>query len=468
MPLCRVPETLFGMAATTIVGARGKAKDRTGPRSGGSFVAPQTALQVNKRVLYLSLFLVGFGLRIGFVIWKHTYLTVHGGILPFGAEICSIAERIAEGRGFSSPFYIESGPTAWIAPVYPYMMALLFRVFGVWSAASAFAMIALQCMMAGATGISIYALGTRTVGARIGLWASWIWTVSPIFFRWPVSWIWDFTASALLVSWVLVVTLDVAEKGTLKLWLQLGAIWALITLTNPAPLSIMPFTVLVAAYTNYKAGAKWIRPLVYSGALFAALVSPWLIRNYAVFHRPVFMRSNYWFEFHLGNYHFSNGIGYSGKHPNNNPAVLAQYLKWGEPQFIDYYKKDAFDFVRKYPREFLDLTAHRTLWFWDGTSLMYYGPLEWWAPWKFWPLSLLGWLGLLFVLTRRPRGWILLSALLLIYPIPYYLAYPSVKYRHLLEPELLLLSVYFAAVVWGETAGRFTLTRFQSPTLSKS
>ena len=283
----------------------------------------------------------------------------------------------------------------------------------------------------------------------------------PDFFRWPVSWIWDFTASALLVSVAMLITLDAAEQGTKKSWLRLGAIWGLTALINPAPLSVMPVTFLYAAYANYEAGKKWVRPFVYSAALCVAIISPWLVRNYVVFHRPVFLRSNYWFEFYLGNYHFSNGFGFDGKHPNNNPRVLAQYRKWGEPRFIDYYKKDSFDFIREYPAEFLDLTLHRTWWYWDGTSLGYYGRPEWWVPWKFWPLSLLGWFGFLFVLTRRPRGWLLFSALLLIYPIPYYLAYPSVKYRHAIEPELLLLAVYLAFVVRGEIVGRFKL--LQSP-----
>jgi len=39
-----------------------------------------------------------------------------------------------------------------------------------------------------------------------------------------------------------------------------------------------------------------------------------------------------------------------------------------------------------------------------------------------------GWLGLLFVLTRRPRGWLLFAAALLVYPVS--------KYRHAIEPEL--------------------------------
>jgi hypothetical protein len=38
----------------------------------------------------------------------------------------------------------------------------------------------------------------------------------------------------------------------------------------------------------------------------------------------------------------------------------------------------------------------------------------------------------------------------MVYPVPYYLSYCSSRYRHAIEPELLLLSVYFAYVLWGE------------------
>lgn len=189
--------------------------------------------------------------------------------------------------------------------------------------------------------------------------------------------------------------------------------------------------------------------------LFVVVVSPWLIRNYAVFGHPVFFRSNYWFEFHLGNFHYSNGMGFSGKHPNNNPRVLVKYVRLGEWQFIEDAKQEAFQFVREYPGEFADLTLHRTWWFWDGWPTRFQ-TYEWWVPWKFWPLSAVGWLGLIFVLTRRPPGWILFAALLLIYPLPYYFAYPNAKYRHAVEPELLLLGVYFVSVLWGEIAARRT------------
>src|SRR3989449_5747948 len=324
------------------------------------------------RNLYIVLLACGFILRFGFVLWKKTYLGSSNDNLPFGEEICSIADHIVRGQGFSSPFHQDPGPTAWIAPLYPYFVSLIFRIFGSYSTASAVVLLSIQCVIAGATGITIHALSRRTLGPQIGMWAAWIWALSPIFFRWAVSWIWDFAASAFLLSVVFIITLDVAEKNSRKLWLRLGALWAVIALTNPALLSIMPFTFLYAIFVNYRAVRPWFTSLAFAGVLFAALVSPWLIRNERVFGRPVFFRDNFWFEFHLGNYHSSNGMGYTGRHPGVNPAELQKYAAWGEMRYIDYYKQDSLAFVRKYPSEFVDLTLHRTWWFWDGSLLIYW------------------------------------------------------------------------------------------------
>jgi 4-amino-4-deoxy-L-arabinose transferase-like glycosyltransferase len=400
---------------------------------------------VSRYILYALLFGVGFLLRFAFVLWHKTYVFPAGGIY----EDVSIAMRLATGQGFSSPFGLDTGPTAWIAPGYPFLISTVFKAFGVYSTTSMVVILGLQCAMAGATGITIYALGKRTVGERLGLWAAWIWTVSPIFFRWPTTWIWDFAASALLLALILIVTQDVAEKGSLKRWLGLGGLWGVAALTNPALISVLPFTTAYAAFMSRRTGRKWLGGLAVSAVLFAAMIAPWLIRNDIVFGHPVFLRSNYWFEFHLGNYHYSNGMGFSGKHPTKNPIQMNKYVMLGEQGYIAWAKNDAFQFVREYPGEFWDLTRHRVWWFWDGTPLGYSSG-EWWKPWKYWPLSCAGWLGLLFVLTRRPRGWVLFAAALFIYPVPYYLSYCVSKYRHAIEPELLLLSVYLAYVMWGE------------------
>src|SRR5205809_2954086 len=55
---------------------------------------------------------------------------------PFGWEIGSIAQSIALGRGFASPYVVSTGPTALLPPLYPYLLAATFRLFGVYSARS--------------------------------------------------------------------------------------------------------------------------------------------------------------------------------------------------------------------------------------------------------------------------------------------------------------------------------------------
>lgn len=397
------------------------------------------------RMLYLLLFSVGFALRFGVVLWKKSYIFPAGWIF----ENLSIATNLATGHGFSSPFGLDTGPSAWIAPVYPFFLATVFKLFGLFSITSIGVIYAVQCLMAGGTGVAIHALGRRTVGAQIGWWAAWIWTLSPFFFRWPTTWIWDFTISALLMTVLLILTLDLGEKGSTKVWLEFGGLWGFAALTNPALISVMPFTMAYAGYKNRLAGRRWRRNVTLAATLFAAIITPWLIRNRVVFGHFVFLRSNYWFEFHLGNYHFSNGMGFSGKHPTHNPREMRHYMAAGEQGYIQWAKNDALQFVREYPGEFWDLTIHRVWWFWSGRPLDFEAG-HYWKPWEYWPLSCTGWLGLLFVLTRRPRGWVPLAVPMFIYPIPYYLSYCSSKYRHAIEPELVLLSVYLAYVIWGE------------------
>lgn len=397
------------------------------------------------RTLYILLFTIGFALRFAMVLWRKSYI-----FPPFWIfENVSIATHLASGQGYSSPFNLDTGPTSWIAPGYPFFLAAVFRMFGIMSRLSMGIIYAVQCAMAGATGIAIHGLAKRTVGAQMGWWAAWIWTLSPFFFRWPTTWIWDFTASALLLALLLILTLDVAEKGGTRLWGKLGALCGGSVLVNPALLTMLPLFVAYAGYVNRRMGMKWWRGMLLAGVVFAAITTPWLIRNYVVFGHPVFLRGNYWFEFHLGNYHYSNGMGFSGKHPTKNPIEMRRYIKLGEQGYIQWAKDDALRFVKEYPGEFWSLTIHRVWWFWDGTPLIYESG-GWWKPWQYWPLSCTAWLGFLFILTRRPRGWILFAGPLLIYPLPYDFSYCVSKYRHAIEPEMVLLSVYLAYVVWSE------------------
>src|ERR1017187_1683996 len=53
---------------------------------------------------------------------------------PYGYEAGRIAESIASGRGFSSPLgSVQTGATAWLCPIFPYLLAAVFRVCGIFT-----------------------------------------------------------------------------------------------------------------------------------------------------------------------------------------------------------------------------------------------------------------------------------------------------------------------------------------------
>ncbi|MGB8474046.1 MAG: hypothetical protein WCE61_08190 [Candidatus Acidiferrum sp.] len=82
----------------------------------------------------------------------------------FGYEIGSIAHSIATGHGFGSPFGPITGPTAWIGPVYPYLCAAVFKIFGIFTPASAFVLLLLTSVFASVTCIPLYQLCELTMG----------------------------------------------------------------------------------------------------------------------------------------------------------------------------------------------------------------------------------------------------------------------------------------------------------------
>src|SRR5215472_16125106 len=53
-------------------------------------------------------------------------------------EMANIGHSLALGHGFASPFGGSTGPTTWTAPVYPFVISLAFRIFGVNSIGAAF------------------------------------------------------------------------------------------------------------------------------------------------------------------------------------------------------------------------------------------------------------------------------------------------------------------------------------------
>ena len=405
---------------------------------------PRTFPRTNsrpKRSITIWLVLAAFILRMAFMLGAGTYGFEHPDDQSDKNEDTYIARSLVEGHGFSSPFSTTyTGPTAWVTPVYPYFVAFAFKQFGVMSHKAYFFIETVQSLFSALTVIPLIGIAGYIRRRSGGLLAAGLWAFFPWFSRWALTWIWETSLSALLLACLLWYGLWLRQQSSRIAWIGFGAFWGFTLLVNPALLSVLPVTLIVSLYDPARI---WKQKLQAASVVFIAcflVISPWLMRNRVVMGKWVFLRDNFGFEFSLGNYHLSFGRGWGGRHPSVNPREFARYLEMGELGYVQTNTNDAIQFVRQYPKEFLTLCAKRVVYFWDGSGMQYRGPVApYWLPWSFAIFSLLL-LPALWICSRlKIPYWQMLFAVILIYPIPYYLTHPPVRYRHIIEPEMVLL-----------------------------
>src|SRR5215472_8018851 len=145
--------------------------------------------------------LIALALRL-FAVHSYYYSTWNDyeNHLYFGFETGRIARSIAEGRGFSSPLYAETGATAWLTPVYPYLLAGVFKLFGVFTRTSALVILSLNSLFSAFVCIPIFHIAQRCFGRGIAFTACWIWTLYPYFIYIPVGFVWDTCLAALFAA----------------------------------------------------------------------------------------------------------------------------------------------------------------------------------------------------------------------------------------------------------------------------
>src|SRR6202140_1433584 len=91
----------------------------------------------------LFIVLIALLLRLAVITIGHTYrITPRRDHFQFGWEMGRLARSTPTGHGFGSPTDLDTGPSAWAPPVYPYILAGVFKLLGVYSAASAFVILA--------------------------------------------------------------------------------------------------------------------------------------------------------------------------------------------------------------------------------------------------------------------------------------------------------------------------------------
>src|SRR5438034_10253746 len=211
--------------------------------------SPQSTPQSTPRPWRHSVFfitLTAFLLRLSVISIGHTYrITPRRDHFQYGWEMGRIARSIAGGQGFSSPTDLPTGPSAWAAPVYPYILGGVFKLFGVYSFLSAWVILVFNSIFSALTCLTLCHIGWRMYGISVGRAAAWTWALFPYAIYWPTRVVWETSLTAFLLSLALLLTLRMGDQPPRRsTWVLFGLVWGVIGLTNPAVLSMMPFCLL--------------------------------------------------------------------------------------------------------------------------------------------------------------------------------------------------------------------------------
>ena len=393
-----------------------------------------------RRRVLLFIVLSSFLLRVTLVFALRAYhLPAEQDHFLFAYEAGRVARSLADGHGFASPFPMPSGATALLPPGYPLLLAGVFKVFGVYTDASAAAALILNCLFAALTSIPLFALGAAIFNPEAGLIAAALFAVYPPSIWHSVNTIWDtslFTLGFAVSIWAIY---RAALTMEVKRWALAGALMALCSLVNPAGLSVYAAAGVWAILRRRELAARAIKGVT-AGALTAALVlSPWVLRNYLVFGKPV-LRSGLPLELKLG-----NDAIWNYNHPSFSKLEFARYLRLGEFPYMAACEKEAVRVIESDPADYGAAVGKRVFRFWSGiyapdhlnydqrplwrrigTDVLNLGPLS---------LALAG----LAAAFRRGHSVGLFALILAAFPAVYYFTRVCERYRFPMDPYLILL-----------------------------
>lgn len=435
-----------------------------------------------------AIFWTALAVRLACIVIGHTYrVRLNDNHFDFGFEAGRIAKSLVEGHGYGNPFNGPSGPTAWLPPAWPLLMALAFKLFGVYTRGAAFFLMALDSVFSSAVAVMVYEVAARCFDAQgiarrnakkaapVALWSAWLWALHPQAIQYPIHWLWEMSLTTMLFTAALVLALRMRRigehaqqpaTGTFAQWLAMGLLWGLIALSNASLLLMFPaMAIWILWPRRTRSGREPIATRGIAGAalavvVFFAVLTPWALRNQRAMHAFILTRDNFGVELWQSSLFYHEYFNWGTAMPlSPDDPEFRHYVAVGEVAYAHEKQQLAIENLRAHPDLFIRYTLDRAEFFWlglpRGTDKHPGQAAGRIANFAF--LSAAGILGLLLALRRRvPGAWLLAAAFLLV-PLVYYAVTVQARFRHPIEPLIAVLGVYLFRSA--ETDRAFSLGR---------
>ena len=349
-------------------------------------------------------------------------------------EPSHIAWALASGYGYSAPWpNTPVTPTAQQPPLYPMMLAGIFKLAGIYSYRALWIAGGINAIVCAITAVLILRIGTRSFGVLTASLAAWVWSCW-LYEAVSTVRLWESSLAALQLTIGLLMLPELARSLRPWRWLAFGALVGISALTNTTLLGVFPLFWLWLWIVYRRQGRSCNKMLLTSVAVCALTLLPWTIRNYATFHRIIPVRDNFGLELWVG---IELGPGKPGvaltrffpvDFPLSDPT---EYNRLGELAFMESRLRLALNFIRQHPYEYIGFVKSRLIRYWTE-------PED-----TVWPeVSLLAWMGAFLALKRKGLDAMPYAIVLVMFPLVYYITHTFPTYRYPMEPVMLMLASY--------------------------
>jgi len=368
-------------------------------------------------------------------------------VVPFGRgfEMVALAQNLAEHGTYANPFgVLATGPTAANPPLYPFILAIAFKLL------HSSALVALAATLGNIVANAITAILLPRISilffgdGRPG-------TVAAIFwiFACPLLPSWDVELTVLtILIFCLFSSATIAKPRSSLHAMVAGLLVSALFLFNPSTLLIFGPWLFWLALQHRSTLRQTATYCCIALSVLLIASSAWGFRNQQrLGHFTI--RTNLGMTLYASNNDCARpsmkeselSYCYEAHHPNTSVEEASLLSSLGEVAYDRMRTSDAKTWIRTHPSAFSHLTLERIKDFWF--------PVPWDSLFQsivIWIATVLSFPGLLIMARRRDRALGFVLPALLIYPLMYYIVVSDVRYRL----PVLWLSLLAAAqfVVW--------------------
>lgn len=211
--------------------------------------------------------------------------------VPYFEDV-GIAINLLEGNGYVLNFTmlrdpVPLRPTAAKPPIYPFLVGLVFFIFGM---KNFLALFVVHAVLAALTCVLLYLSIAKfshskaiVAGAAFAVYLPFVYHSVAV----PES----TTLTLFLISLFVYGLMNLDRRSAQRSWIGISIVSGILALTEPVTLPFIILSLFCAAYVNFDKN-RFLQMSI-AVAVFAATIAPWSLRNYLAFNEFVFIKSSF-------------------------------------------------------------------------------------------------------------------------------------------------------------------------------